>query len=481
MFKKIDFFVLKSYIGPFLATFCVSVFLLLMQFLWKYIDDLVGKGLDWRVIGELMFYASAALVPMSLPLATLLASIMTFGNLGEYNELMAMKAAGIPLQRIMRPLILLNVLIAIGAFFFSNNILPYTNLKMGALLYDVREQRPELNIKEGIFYNGIDGTVMKVRDKNPQTNMMYDLLIYDHRGQNGNLNVIVADSGKMVMSNDKKFLFFTLYHGERYEEVREEGRYDRSKMNFPHQRQAFSEEQLVFELTGFQFSRSSTDLFKDNYQMLNLVQLQYSIDSLQNEYKNRLCYVMSRAITGLMYRSLARTRTNLDSSINRPDTLFQSFDDKKKIQSIDLALDEMRNAKNVYSNGENDIDSRRGWMVRFEIEWHKKFTLSVACLILFFIGAPFGAIVRKGGLGMPVVISVVFFLMYYIISMMGEKYIKSGEMIAVQGMWFAPLFLLPLGIYFTYKATRDLSLFNLDPYLKLVHKITSIIDRRKKE
>ena len=481
MFRKLDLFVLKSYTGPFLATFFVSVFLLLMQFLWRYIDDLVGKGLDFTVIAELMFYASAALVPMSLPLATLLASLMTFGNLGEYNELMAMKAAGVPLQRIMRPLIFLNILIAIAAFFFSNNVLPYTNLKMGALLYDVRQQRPELNIKKGVFYNGIDGTIMKIKDKNPKTNMMYGALIYDHRGQVGNMNVVVADSAKMVISKDKQFLFFTLYSGERYEEVREEGRYDRSKMNFPHQRQAFREQTVVFELSGFQFSRSSTELFKNNYQMLNLSQLAYSQDSLKKQLEGRTIFYAERNIAGLMYKFISRNNGN-DLMVN-PDTVFKMFDKGKKIQAIDLALTELRNSKNVFSTASNDLDARRSWLSRFEIEWHRKFTLSVACLILFFIGAPFGAIVRKGGLGMPVVISVIFFLIYYIVSMMGEKYVKSGEVIAAQGMWFASMILLPLGIYFTIRATHDSTLFNMDPFLKLAHwtssKYKSIFKNKK--
>jgi len=470
MIKKLDLFIIKSYIGPFLATFFVSIFLLLMQFVWKYIDDMVGKGLDLSVIGELLWYASAALIPMSLPLATLLASIMTFGNLGEYNELMAIKAAGVPLPRIMRPLIFLNILIAIGAFFFSNNVLPYTNLKMGALLYDVRQQRPELNIKKGIFFTGVDGIVLKIKDKDPKTNVMKGVMIYDHRGQNGNLNVTVADSGTMVMSKNRQFLFFTLYSGEHYEEVREQERYHPENHNLPHQREAFAEQQVVFELSGYEFSRTSTELFKNNYQMLNLKQLEYAQDSLKDEYKNRLKFSMRRIIDGFFFKSIIRTKYNVDTNVNSA-VMFKQYDNRQKIESIDLALDEMRNAKISFSNMIDDLDSRRGWLARHETEWHKKFTLSVACLILFFIGAPFGAIVRKGGLGMPVVISVIFFLIYYIVSMMGEKYVKSGEVPAVYGMWFASAVLLPLGIYFTYKATKDSQIINLDFLFKIYDKI----------
>jgi len=466
MIKKLDLLIIKSYIGPFLATFFVSIFLLLMQFLWKYIDDMVGKGLDLSILAELLWYASAALVPMSLPLATLLASIMTFGNLGEYNELMAIKAAGVPLPRIMRPLIFLNILIAIVAFFFSNNILPYTNLKMGALLYDVRQQRPELNIRKGIFFSGIDGIVMKVKDKDPKTNVLKGVMIYDHRGQNGNLNVTIADSGTMVMSKNRQFLFFTLYSGERYEEVREPERFNRDARNYPHQRESFAQQQVVFELSGYEFSRTSTELFKNNYQMLNLRQLEFAQDSLKKEYKNRLKYSMKRTTESFFFEHIAKTRYNLDTNVNS-ETMFKSYDNQQKIEAIDYALDEMRSAKISFNNMIDDLDSRRSWISRHETEWHKKFTLSVACLILFFIGAPFGAIVRKGGLGMPVVISVIFFLLYYIVSMMGEKYVKSGEVTAFGGMWFASAVLLPLGIYFTYKASRDSQIINLDFLFKI--------------
>jgi lipopolysaccharide export system permease protein len=461
MIKKLDIFIVKSYVGPFLATFFVSLFLLLMQFLWKYIDDMVGKGLEGTVILELLWYASAALVPMALPLATLLASIMTFGNLGEFNELMAIKAAGVPLQRIMRPLIFFNVIIAIAAFFFSNNILPYTNLKMGALLYDVRQQRPELNIRKGIFFTGIDGIIMKIKDKDPKTNLMKNVMIYDHRGQNGNLNVTVAESATMVMSKNRQYLFFTLYNGEHYEEVREQGRYNSMRRNYPHERESFKEQQVVFELTGYKFSRTSTELFKSNYQMLNLKQLEFAQDSLRKDYKNRLRYLMKRNLDEYFFKSLARTKYNLDTNINA-DKMFAQYNLQQKIEAIDYALEDMRSAKIAYNNMIDDLEARRGWLSRHETEWHKKFTLSVACLILFFIGAPFGAIVRKGGLGMPVVISVVFFLMYYIISMMGEKYVKSGEATALVGMWFASAVMLPMGIYFTYKAATDSQIINLD-------------------
>ena len=434
---------------------------------------MVGKGLDILVIAELLWYASAALVPMALPLATLLASIMTFGNLGEFNELMAIKAAGVPLQRIMRPLLVFNLFVAIAAFFFSNNVLPYTNLKMGALLYDVRQQRPELNIRKGIFFYGVDGITMKIKDKDPKTNMMKGIMIYDHRGHNGNLSVTIADSGKMAISINKQYLFFTLYSGEHYEEVREPERYHREQRNFPHERETFVQQQTVFEITGYKFSRTSTELFKNNYQMLNLKQLTFAKDSLKKEYRSRLDYLMKRTIESYYFKYVAKTSFNKDTAINT-DKLFNANSNSEKIATIDNALEDMRNAKISYNNMIDDLNTRREWIARHETEWHKKFTLSVACLILFFIGAPFGAIVRKGGLGMPVVISIIFFLFYYIVSMMGEKYVKSGEVPAMYGMWFASAILLPMGIYFTYKAARDSQIINID----FVFKIYAFVEKK---
>ncbi|MBK8806882.1 MAG: LptF/LptG family permease [Bacteroidales bacterium] len=268
--KILDRFIIRSYIGPLTVTFFICVFVLLMQFLWMYIDDLVGKGLAISIIAELMLYASANLVPMALPLAVLLASIMVFGNLGENNELMAMKSSGIPLQRIMLPLIIFNLFIAINALLFTQFVLPYTNLRYGALLYDVRQQRPEINIKKGTFYEITSGLKLKIKDKDPETNMMYEVMIYDHRNIAGNMDVTVADSASMVMSDDKVFLVFTLFNGVKYEEVRDRNNYEYSRNNMPFKRQLFGEQKMVYELNGYEFSRTNTELFKHNYQMLNL-------------------------------------------------------------------------------------------------------------------------------------------------------------------------------------------------------------------
>jgi len=471
MLKKLDSLIIKSYIGPFIVTFSISVFLLLMQFLWKYIDDLVGKGLQWNVIGELLLYASSGLVPMALPLATLLASIMTFGNMGEYNELMAIKSSGISLQRIIAPLIAVNILIGVGAFFFSNKVLPYTNLKMGALLYDIRHQRPELNIKKGIFYQGIEGISIKIRDKNSETNMMYGVMIYDHRKRNGNLNVTIADSGSIKVSNSKESLILSLYNGTRYEEDQGRRRGGRFK-DYPLKRESFSFQQLLFHLEGYNFNRTNTDLFKHNYQMQDMNQLSHVIDSLEDALFDKKIKFYKRFYASHVNREQER-RENVEGEMMDMDSVFNTYSSKNKMDVVAQALSYARSAKTSVINNIAEFKSRMKWINKHKIEWHRKFTLSVACLLLFFIGAPFGAIVRKGGLGLPLVISIVFFLLYYIVSMTGEKSIKAGEISSFQGMWTASFVLLPIGMYLTYKATHDSTLLNISSYGAFINKISN--------
>lgn len=479
MFKKVDRFVIKSFIGPLLVTFFICVFVLLMQFLWRYIDDLVGKGLALNVIAELLLYASANLVPMALPLSVLLASIMVFGNMGEQNELMAFKASGVPLRRIMMPLFIFNLFVASGAFLFSNYVLPYTNLQYGALLYDVRQQRPEINIKQGIFYDGIPGMRMKIREKDPKTNMMRGIMIYDHRGLAGNLNVTIADSASMIMSDNKQYIIFTAYNGIKYEEVRERSSMKNTRQNLPFRRQIFGEQQLVFELSGYEFSRTNTDLFKHNYQMLNLTQLNASQDSLEKVFFDRRVKYFKRMFANNYFVKVER-RDNFTGVYENLDSLFEKFDYERKLQVYDKALNLVRAAKSSHENNQKDFKNREEWINKHKIEWHRKFTLAIACLILMLIGAPLGAIIRKGGFGVPVIVSVFFFLIYYIISMIGERSVKAGEIVAFEGMWLASIILLPIGVFLTYKATHDSTLLNVESYSKILNRFIPGFLKQKK-
>jgi len=435
-----------------------------MQFLWKYIDDLVGKGLEWHVVARLLFYASTTFVPLALPLAILLSSLMTFGNLGERYELVAIKSAGISLSAVMRPLIILSVLISIGAFFFSNNVLPYTNLKFKSILHDVRQQKLALNIREGIFYDDIDGFVMRVGKKESDGSTIRDVIIYDHTSRTGNNNVTKAEWGTMIQSDDGNYLDLTLYNGFNYDEKIDR----RNDMKRPFQRTFFKEQYRRFDLSDFRMMRTDESLFKNHYQMLNLEQLQQSTDSLNKELEEKVENFNRTNMLNYTFLNQVDSIIPLDSGIVVKNRLFALNDltKEEKLQVIEKALTNSRNARNNVEYERNDQSQRKELIRKHEVEWHLKFTLSFACLVLFFIGAPFGAIIRKGGLGLPLVISVVFFVIYHVISMTGKKSVIAGEMDPMFGMWLSSIVLLPLGILFTYKATNDSPLFDVDVWLR---------------
>lgn len=442
--------------GPFLATFFVVLFVLLMQFLWKYIDDLVGKGLEWYVVAELLFYATATLVPMALPLAILVSSIMTMGDLAEHYELVAAKSSGISLQRILRPMLFVAVLVSMLAFAFSNYLLPFTNLKMGSLLYDVRQQKPALYIREGVFYSGIDGYSLKIGKKESDNQTIRNVMIYDHSRNFGNTKVVIADSGTMVMSEDEKFLIVTLYEGESYEEQVRSGRdIDNS---FPFLRSAFKSYQIRFDLSTFKLSRTNEDLFKDNYQMLNLNQLTAALDSFSVQIDNRKSEIQSLARSYLMlYRDSLAFR-KVSENIEEFSLV------KADANAYENAKAQARNLKAYMQSTSDELDSRYEMIARYEIERHRKYTLSIACFILFLIGAPLGAIIRKGGIGMPVVVSVLFFLIFHVTSISGEKFAREGVVEPWLGMWISSALLLPVGIFLLYKATHDSALFDIEFY-----------------
>ena len=441
-----------------------------MQFVWKYIDDLVGKGFEWYIIAQLLFYASSTFVPLALPLAILLSSLMTFGNLGENYELVAMKSAGISLQKAMRPLIITAILISIGAYYFSNNVLPIANLKMGTLLYDVREQKPAVNIKEGVFYKEIDDFVIKVGKKDNDGMTIHKIIIYDHRQKNGNTNVTVAEDGKMELTKDKRFLIFSLHNGCNYNDVSESQRSRKSKQ---FQRLKFEDQYRRFDLASFAMTRSNEEFFKDNFQMMNTRQLDSTSFALKVDiYKKKNAYANNFTNSFYFYKNLDTNRYKNTDSLPKikPDFLanFSKADQKIIIAN---AINSARNLKENIVSQNKEVDARNKQINRHEIEWHRKFTLSIACIWLFFIGAPLGAIIRKGGLGLPVVISVIFFVIYHVISMTGEKFVKEGAAPAYIGMWVAAAVYLPIGIFLTYKATTDSVIFDPTAYFRIFGKI----------
>ncbi len=453
-----------------------------MQFLWRYIEDLVGKGLAFYTVGELLVYTSASLVPMALPLAVLLAALMTFGNLGENNELMAMKSAGISLQRIMKPLIVLIVGICVGAFYFSNYVIPFANLKMRSLLYDIQQKRPEFQIKEGIFYDQIEGYSIKIGNKDSKTNALYTIKIYDHTGRKGNTKVTVADSGYMKMTTDESRLIVTLYDGYNYEEIDDPKQ--KGLKTFPHRRDIFREQVLMMDMSGFGMRHTDEKLFKSHYKMLNIHQLERYNDTLSQEIDDEYDDFKEVLTTKLItdsdgeHSGKDNKEKNDKDSPPIPDSIrvlgfdslptFLSNFDKKRV--LTHALNHARRTKGYISRKQDKIEWHTERLKKYDLEWHRKFTLSFACFIFFFIGAPLGAIIRKGGLGMPVVISVLFFIIYYVLSLTGEKLVRELFFSPFIGMWMSSMILFPLGIFLTYKATTDSVILNTDTYVNFVKK-----------
>lgn len=471
--KKVDLFILKSYLGPLIMTFFIALFILLMQFLWLYVDDLVGKGLEWHVLLRLLFYASSTFVPMALPLAILLSSLMTFGNLGEHYELVALKASGISLKRIMLPLIILSVFISSLAFLFSNNVLPVANLKFRSLLYDVQQKKLAFKVKEGIFNKDLGDYILRIGGRADDGETIYDVMIYDHSDKNGNSKVTVAKSGNMKQTPMGDAIEFTLFDGYNYEEKTDQKDH---RITRPFQTTQFQKEQIRFTIDNG-LNRTDENLFKHSYHMMDLNQLSKSKDSL-NALLERRQYDYGESLIR-KYKNYNRMDSlNLVKSLENdsiPVSDFTSilFDinvlEREKV--IESALTKGRNVKESVENMNQEVVGREDTIRNHDIAYHKKFTLSIACLILFFVGAPLGAIIRKGGLGLPVVMSTLFFIAYHILTMTGERAVKAGSMNLWVGVWMASAIFLPIGIFLTLKATSDAPLFDTETYKKLFEKI----------
>ena len=487
--KRLYTFMLQSFVPLLVMTFFICLFIVLMQFLWRYIDDLVGKGLGFSVILELFFYAALTMVPMALPLAILLASLMTFGNLGERFELTAMKAGGVSLLKTMRPLIILMVFIAIGAFFFQNNVLPVAQTKMWTLLYSMRQKSPELEIPEGVFYDQIPGVNLYVDRKDRETGMLYDMTIYDVSRGFDNARIILADSGKMITSEDKMHLLLSLFNGEQFENLREQTAGGRSK-NQPYRRETFTQKDI---LIGFDnnFNRMDESNMRNQYVGKNISELKATIDSV-NVRVDSVGSVYAKGLLETQYFNLPNSKRVLKNGewIDEPladvkmdeaiplDSIFNGRTSSMTKAFINQAINKVKRVKQDYEFRSYSMEDDRKTIRMHAIEMHKKFTLSFACIIFFFIGAPLGAIIRKGGLGTPLVLSVFLFIIYYIIDNSGYKMARNDKLAVWQGIWLSSAVLFPLGLFFTYKAVNDSAVFNMDAYKNFFARITG---RRKRE
>lgn len=471
MIKRLDKLILRAFIGPFIATFFITLFVLVLQFFWLYIDDIVGKGVDIITIGKLVGYVAATVVPLALPLAILLSSIMTFGNLGESFELVAIKSAGIPLLRFMRPLFVVSLLLCGLAFLFNNNVIPVANLRMQTLKYDIIVSKPAFDIKEGVFYDKIEGYVIKIGKKEKDDSTIRKVVIYE---QNYSLqdNMLVAESGIMRVSPDKRYLEFILKNGWRYSEGGQ-----RMTTNTEFTRLGFKEYKKVMDLSSFALNKTDDSLFKNNYQMLSVRQLDKSIDSLEKSSNN----YRKKSVQDL--QTFLQFPRYIDSAWGKPAVV------KGKKSFIELLPDSSRRvvadrtaatANSIRANAESNallFEAQRRELRFHLIAWHEKFSMAMACMVLFLIGAPLGSIIRKGGIGTPLVFAVLFFVIFFLLNNFGKKFVKEDVMLPMYGMWLASMILLPIGMFLIYKAMHDSQLFNKEFYYRFLRTFRGALQR----
>ncbi len=475
MIKKLDKLIIRSFIGPFIATFLISLFVLVMQFFWLYIDDLIGKGLDLITILQLTGYVGATAVPLALPLALLLSSIMTFGNLGESFELVAIKSSGIPLSRFMRPLFIVSILISATSFLFANNIIPYANLKLNALKYDIIVAKPAFDIKEGIFYDKIEGYVIKIGSKEKNDSIIHNVIIYEE-SYGPQDRFMIAESGVMRVTPDKRFLEFTLHNGWNYQENG-----SRYSENTDFIRLGFKEYKKEFDLSSFQMNRTEDSLFRYDPKMLSVRQLNLAIDSLNmgnKKFYNRSDEEIKSYLVFLNNRYRDSIWPSVKPLKGKPATSFQQLiPDSVKSFVFDRTLSQINSVKNSAEIAATEYAARQNVVRKHYIEWNRKFTLSVACIVLFMIGAPLGSIIRKGGLGSPLVFAIAFFVLFHLLNTFGEKFAKEGITSTFMGMWLSTLVLIPIGSFLTIKAMRDSQLLNREFYYRFFKTVRTFFSK----
>ena len=480
--KKLDQFILRSFIGPFFAILLVVIFILMMQFLWLYIDELVGKGLSFKVILEFLGWGSATLLPLSLPLATLLASMMTLGTFGENNELLAIKAAGISLQRVLIPLASVCMVVSVAAFFISNDLIPLAYNKIYTLRDDIGKTKEEIKIPTRTFYNGIEGYILRVNERNDETGMMHGVMVYNHTGNKGNTSLTLADSAEMRMSKDKSYLTFVMYHGSNYEETNDK-KYRDTTLQM--QKIDFNRQSIIIPLENYAFQKSDSSRFNDQVKSMNLKQLEESQDSIgqrnaRGKRENLKGYYRSRTI---------RYNAQLDTIEQKAVRPFEKegagkWDDiEAEIKAVERAKNNAEEIQNILTSYSRERYHNSYVLRLIDIEILKKFALSIACFIFFFIGAPLGALIRKGGLGTPAIISVLFFVAYWVIDISGVKLARDGAVDAFSGVFFSSYVLFPTGLYLTWKAINDSAIFNMDAiksgFRKIKAKIMDIFKKKR--
>ena len=483
---------LSRFLPRFLMTFCICLFIVIMQFLWRYIDELVGKGLSIDLIAELFFHAALSLLPLALPLSILLAALMTFGDLGEHVELTALKSSGISLTTIMKPIAILMVFVAIGAFFFMNNALPKSQVKMWTLLFSMRQTSPTLDIPEGAVYSQIPGYNIYVKRKDKERDMLYNMLIYDVSNGMMYPRIVAADSGRLSMTEDKQHLVLTLYKGSWYEEMKGGGGVSGMSGEL-YRRESFHDKEILIPYDA-NFTRMDDETMKSQYVGKDISELRQTIDSVRLKVDSAATLIVSKLRTQPVcgiptqrviykdgkpsYEKVKEVKMDKPVDINK---MIKELPVNDQQQIVNQALMRTTNIMQDLQFQGYTVNDDNFIIRRHQIELMKKFTLSLACLIFFFIGAPLGAIIRKGGLGMPIVVSVILFIIYYIIDNMGYKLARDGRWEVWQGMWLSSAVLLPLGIFLTKKAVNDSAVFNPDAWLNFLRRFTGLHQTRKLE
>ena len=480
--KKLDLYIIKNFCLLFAGTFFVSLFVFMMQFLWKYVDDLIGKGLTLDVLAEFFFYVALTLTPTSLPLAILLAALISFGNLGEKFELLAIKAAGISLMKIMRPLILIVAMLGCVSFYFQNVVAPKSWNKLYTLLWSMRQASPELDIPEGAFYSDIQGYNVYVKKKDRETGWLKDVTIYSFADGFENAHIIVADSGRLDMSADKQHLILSLYSGEQFENLQSA---PSNSIHIPYRRETFVNKQTIINFDGG-FQMQDASFLSARSDTKNMWQIKESIDSMkvQKDSLNRAFFLDLK--NGTLKEPELNQQQLRQKEQGKLATLSEPFDSIWAQLPAEARVSMIQNAKTRIGNTKQDLEFKQliireneKQIAAYWANWHRKMTMSLACLVFFFIGAPLGAIIRKGGLGVPVIISVVIFIIYYIIDNTAYRQVAKSMSIAPWfGMWLSTLILTPLGAWLAYKANKDSTVFSKDMYRNFFIKLFGLRTHR---
>lgn len=460
-------YIIKNFIGPLILTFFVAIFILLMQFLWKYVDDLVGKGLEIHILLKFMFYAAGSLMNMALPLAILLASLMTFGNMGERLEVVAMKSAGIPISKMMAPLAIISVLLTIFAFWYADKVIPVANLKLRTLIYSVQEQKPALNIESGVFYNGFEDVTIRVGRKKSDNVTIEDVLLYDHSRHQGNVTMTYAKSGTMKMTDDGKYLLFVLNDGYFWDESVNTESNTASK---PLSRATFKEQYKRFDLSSFELQESDEEFFSSSQQAMPLAMLSEKIDTIKVQVERAKVDISEGFLKNMYYYSnFVRAKEKLVAMV--PEDSLPVLTVQQKIDAYNYTKNNIEGIINTTRFSAQDVYYRNMSLRSYQVEYHNKFTFSLACLLFFFIGAPLGSIIRKGGIGIPLVITVAFFTFYFMLTAFGKNLATTGQMSAFGGVWLSTFVLIPICFFLTYKATVDASIMSKETYEKFFKKM----------